>query len=101
MPKFRIPKQDENTDDLIDAFMKLHFEPEHEEGQTCWCHPTTTVNALTRKVHIDHHEQRIILRDFLVEHFDSKPSAVKNLCFGYNQCVTELQGVLKTLEKEL
>jgi len=86
IPPERIPKDNENADDLIDEFMKLHYEPEHEEGQTCWCHPTTTVNALTGKVYIDHKEQRVILRDFLETNFVGKPTSIENLCFGFNEC---------------
>lgn len=49
--------------------MKLEnkiYEPEHEEGVTCWCKPTTTVNNQTQKVYIDHNEQRKVIPDLII-----------------------------------
>ena len=42
-----------------EEFLKTHYEPEHERGQTCWCRPVTLVKEGTP--HIEHHEQRVIL----------------------------------------
>jgi hypothetical protein len=49
--------------DFIDEFMKLHYEPEHESGVTCWCNPVVNIKEGTP--HIEHNEQRVILREAL------------------------------------
>lgn len=44
--------------------MKLRdeiYEPVHEEGQTCWCKPITTVDPVSKKVYIDHNQQRDVV----------------------------------------
>ena len=99
LPLERVPKRDENTDDLIDEFMKLHYEPVHEEGQTCWCEPKTIIKMGVP--HIEHNEQRILLREFLVENFEDKPSLVENLCFGFNECRRLTKKALQDLKDKL
>ena len=44
-----------------DEFRKIHYEPEHEDGVTCWCGPVSTVVKGVH--HIDHREQRTLLRN--------------------------------------
>lgn len=52
------------------TFLKMHYEPEHERGQTCWCKPKTMVrNGVP---HIEHNEQRKILLKFIKENFEYK-----------------------------
>lgn len=51
------------TEKAEKEFLKLHYEPEHESGQTCGCKPVTLVKEGI--IHIEHNEQRIILSAFL------------------------------------
>lgn len=95
VPLERIPSDVQNTKKLIDEFMKLHYEPEHEEGQTCWCSPITTVEPTTKKAYIDHQEQRVILRQFVEDNFVSKEEAIASLCLGSNQA---RRGVLNAIQ---
>lgn len=46
-------------------FLKVHYEPEHEDGITCWCGPESVVHL--GKLHINHKEQRVLLRRLFVE----------------------------------
>lgn len=46
-------------------FLKVHYEPEHEDGVTCWCGPESKV--VRGKLYINHKEQRVILRRLFVE----------------------------------
>ena len=41
----------------------MHYEPEHESGQTCWCKPNSIVRGET--LHIEHNEQREVLEAFI------------------------------------
>ena len=53
-----------HQEELRKEWLKLHYEPEHEAGQTCWCNPKTLVkNGVP---HIEHNEQRVILFDFFL-----------------------------------
>ena len=57
-----------------DRFLRTHYEPEHESGQTCWCEPRTLIkNSIT---HIEHNEQRVILKDFITETLASHRTAL-------------------------
>ena len=49
-------------------FLKIHFEPEHERGQVCWCQPKTIVRNKdkdNRETEIIHNEQREVLVHFI------------------------------------
>lgn len=54
-------------------FLKIHFEPEHESGITCWCEPKSIVrNQISLRGkhmgsvnHIEHNQQRVILVNFI------------------------------------
>ena len=59
-----------------DEFRKIHYEPEHEDGVTCWCGPISTVVEGVH--HIDHKEQRVLLRA-LFWNFMLKYSALRDL----------------------
>lgn len=97
VPLERIPSDVQNTKKLIDELMKLHYEPEHEEGQTCWCSPITTVQPTTKKAYIDHQEQRVILRQFIEDNFVSKEEAIASLCLGSNQARRGVLNAIKAL----
>ena len=97
VPLHRIPKNCTYTPEAIDNLMKLHFEPEHEEGVTCWCKPTVTVNNVDKKTYIDHKEQRIVIRDFLNENFVSKEEKIAALSLGSNQARRAIINVVQAL----
>ena len=81
----RVPSDITKTKQAIDELMAEHYEPIHEEGQTCWCNPTTTVKPSTKKVYIDHNEQRVLIRRFLEDNFVSKEDSIASLAIGSNQ----------------
>lgn len=60
---------------ILKEFAKIHYEPEHEKGQTCWCEPKSIVKEGV--LHIEHQEQRIILKSFLQEKMSALLSEVK------------------------
>src|SRR3990167_836531 len=47
-----------------EEFLKIHYEPEHESGPTCWCGPTyfKEDDGLT---HLRHKEQRDVIKSFI------------------------------------
>lgn len=49
---------------------RIHYEPNHEEGVTCWCKPTTAVEDGT--THIVHIPQRQLLMEFVEELLSSE-----------------------------
>ena len=55
----------------VEEFIKLIFEPQHEKGQACWCHPSTEVSPSTQTATIEHNAQKIVLaekfRDFIYD----------------------------------
>ena len=53
------------VEEIVDSIMEIHYEPEHESGQTCWCEPITM--ARQGVAHIEHNEQRVILREKLTQ----------------------------------
>ncbi len=56
-------------------FLKLHYEPEHEQFPACWCEPKVIVSNKDgqRMVDIQHNEQRVILVKFIEDLiFDTK-----------------------------
>lgn len=48
-------------------FVRLHYEPEHEKGQTCWCEPKSIVKDGI--LHIEHNPNRQELIAFIKENF--------------------------------
>lgn len=46
-----------------EKLLKIHYEPEHESGVTCWCKPKMSVKEGVP--HIEHNEQRVVLKAFL------------------------------------
>lgn len=46
----------ELIDEAVERFSPIIYEPEHEEGQTCWCAPVTTVEGIV--THITHNPER-------------------------------------------
>lgn len=61
--------------DFQNEFRKIYYEPEHEDGETCWCKPRCWVD--NGQYRIDHHEQRKILQNLFWE-FMLKYSALKD-----------------------
>lgn len=57
------------------AFRKLHYEPEHEDGVTCWCGPISTVVEGVH--HIDHKHQYRLLQNLFWQ-FMLKYSVLKD-----------------------
>lgn len=56
-------------------FLKLHYEPEHEKGETCWCEP---IKKVKRGVyHIEHQEQRKLLIKFIYERIIRKTANLR------------------------
>lgn len=51
------------TESWEEEFMRIHYEPEHQEGGVCWC-GTSFKKEVDGKVHIYHKEQRDILKSF-------------------------------------
>ena len=46
-------------------FLKIHYEPEHEDGVTCWCGPESKI--VLGQHYINHKEQRVLLRRLFIE----------------------------------
>jgi len=92
-------KDNNDTDSLIDELMKVHYEPEHEKGVTCWCSPKVIVREGIPN--IEHNEQRIIIREFLESNF-SDASASELLSTGHNTALqtvrAQIEGLLGKIE---
>ena len=97
IPLHRIPSDCVCTPEAINNLMKLHFEPEHEEGVTCWCKPIVTVNHVDKKTYIDHNEQRVVIRDFLNANFVSIEEKISALSLGSNQARRAIINVVQAL----
>ena len=71
--------------DWRDQFLKIHYEPEHERGQTCWCIPKTIVTDGIAE--IIHNEQRVVLVSLIESILKSKQE--------------EIEGELEKMKKEI
>lgn len=59
------PEESALIQEFMAEFLKVHYEPEHEDGITCWCGPVSRVIGGVH--HIDHKEQRVQLRALFVQ----------------------------------
>lgn len=84
----RVPSDIKTTTaETINELMRLHYEPEHEGGVTCWCEPSSIVKPGAEKnmLYITHNEQRDVIRQFVEERFVSREQAIASLAIGSNQ----------------
>lgn len=77
-----------NNESYIEKVMSAHYEPEHVEGELCWCKPRNIVKMGV--YHIEHNEQRVILRALLQKYFGDEPSRIEEKTFGYNEAIDDL-----------
>jgi len=61
--------------DWREQFLKIHYEPEHEKGQTCWCMPKTIVTDGIAE--IIHNEQRVVLVSIIESLLKSKQEEIE------------------------
>ena len=58
-------------------FLKIHYEPEHKTGQTCWCIPRIITS--NKRIKIIHNEQRVVLVSFIESILKSKQEEIEKV----------------------
>lgn len=58
-------------------FLKAHYEPIHSKGETCWCEPSSFARDGVQ--HIEHNEQRVVLKALYGEYISAIEAAMREL----------------------
>ena len=101
--------------DWREQFLKTHYEPQHERGQTCWCIPKTIVTGGIAE--IIHNEQRVVLVSLIesliesilkskqeeiekaMENMKKNPKKDIVYCTSYELAIDDLKPIISNLLK--